>query len=148
MSNAQNSELASRLIYLLKRTQAQMENLNDRALAPIGINSRELAVLIAIAGGEPTSQQQLAERLGVDRTTMVALLDMLEGKGIVSRHPHSDDRRRNIVELTDKGNNTLENGVLASNQAEHTLLGSLSPEAATALRESLRTIVNHPTRLR
>ena len=38
-------------------------------------------MLLVLAGHEPGSQQQAAQRLGVDRTTMVALLDVLEGQG-------------------------------------------------------------------
>ena len=130
MSTIENDGLGSRLIYLLKNSQLIMENLNNRALAPLGIDSRELGILFAIDAGEPTSQQQLAERLGVDRTTMVALLDTLETKAIVSRHPHTDDRRRNVVEITTSGTKLFEAAVRASNTAERELLASLSPEAA------------------
>jgi len=37
-------------------------------------------VLVVCASLEPTSQQQAAQRLATDRTTMVALLDALESK--------------------------------------------------------------------
>lgn len=83
-------------------------------------------------------------RLGVDRTTMVALLDTLEGKGLVSRHPHADDRRRNVVELTDAGRDTLRRATKASDDAEHAFLAPLGPQAAQHLRNSLQSIVNHP----
>ena len=67
------------------------------------MTGRELAVLTVLAGDEPASQQQAAQRLGVDRTTMVALVDALEGKGLVQRHADAADRRRNVVELTAAG---------------------------------------------
>ena len=41
--------------------------------------------------------------LGVDRTSMVALLDALERQGIIARRPSEQDRRRNIIALTDHG---------------------------------------------
>jgi DNA-binding MarR family transcriptional regulator len=75
---------------------------------------------------------------------MVALLDTLEAKGLVARRPHADDRRRNVVELTERGQDTLRRGIEASDGAERTLLAPLSPQAAQQLRHSLQTIVTQP----
>jgi DNA-binding MarR family transcriptional regulator len=138
------AEPRKRLGYLLKHAQLQMAELNEQALTPYGINGRELAVLLVIAGREPASQQQAAQRLGIDRTTMVAILDTLEAKGLVSRHPYADDRRRNVVELTDAGQRTLPRAIEASDDAEREFLATLSPQAAQQLRNSLETIVTHP----
>jgi DNA-binding MarR family transcriptional regulator len=43
-----------------------------------------LAVLTVLAAGRPLSQLEAARRLGVDRTTMIARVDALEAKGLVS----------------------------------------------------------------
>jgi DNA-binding MarR family transcriptional regulator len=137
-------ELSRRLGYLLKHAQLLMAELNAKALAPYGIDSRELGVLLVIAGREPTSQQQAAQRLGIDRTTMVAMLDTLEGKGLVSRHPDADDRRRNVVELTDAGKDTLRRAAKANDDAERQFLAPLSAQAAEQLRDSLQALVFHP----
>jgi DNA-binding MarR family transcriptional regulator len=134
-------ELSRRLGYLLKHAQLRMAELTTEALAPYGINGRELAVLLVLAGRDPQSQQQAARRLGIDRTTMVALLDALEDKGLVARHQHRDDRRRNVVELTETGQTTLHQATKASDQAEAQLLAPLSPKSADALRTALQTIV-------
>ena len=136
-------ELSRRLGYLLKHAQFRMSELTAKALTPYGIDGRELGVLLVLAGREPASQQQAAQRLGIDRTTMVALLDTLEGKGLVSRHPHADDRRRNVVELTEAGQDALRRATDASDDAEREFLAPLSPQAARQLRDSLQTIVAH-----
>ena len=135
-------ELSRRLGYLLKHAQLRMTELTTKALAPYGIDGRELGVLLVLAGREPASQQEAAQRLGIDRTTMVAMLDTLEGKGLVSRHPDANDRRRNVVELTDTGQDTLRQATEASDGAEREFLSSLSPQAAQHLRNSLQTIVS------
>lgn len=137
-------EVTARLGYLLKHANFRMHELADRALAPYGIDGRELGVLVLLASHEPASQQQAAQRLGVDRTTMVALLDTLEHKGLVSRHPDAEDRRRNVVELTTDGQQLLEKATKASDQAERELLAPLSPEAARQFRDALRRVVLHP----
>jgi DNA-binding MarR family transcriptional regulator len=137
-------ELSRRLGYLLKHAQLQLRELTARALMPIGIDGRELAVLLVIADREPTSQQEAAQRLGIDRTTMVAMLDTLERKGLVSRRPDTDDRRRNVVELTHAGRDALHRATKASDDAEREFLAPLPPRAAQHLRAALQAIVSRP----
>ncbi len=135
-------ELSKRLSYLLKHAQLQLTELVTAALKPYGIEGRELGVMTVLAGAEPSSQQQAAQRLGIDRTTMVALLDTLEAKGLVSRHPHEEDRRRNVVELTETGRTTLTEASKATQEAEALFLSPLPPEAGQQLKQGLRTILN------
>jgi DNA-binding MarR family transcriptional regulator len=136
--------LSPRLGYLFKHVQMRMHELNEEALAPFGIDGRELGILLVLAGHEPGSQQQAAQRLGIDRTSMVARLDALEGKGLVSRHPHAEDRRRNVVELTDAGRDTVRLATKASERAEATLLATLSDEDGERLRDALQAILARP----
>lgn len=130
-----------RMGYLLKHAQVRMAELNEQALLPFKINGRELGVLNVLIGREPGSQQQAAQRLGIDRTTMVALLDTLERKGLVARHPHAEDRRRNVVELTEDGQQTVLGANAAAEVAERELMAPLSEAEAKQLRESLQAIV-------
>ncbi|MEV6849918.1 MarR family transcriptional regulator [Actinoplanes sp. NPDC051411] len=135
------SSASSRLGYLFKHAQQRMAQLNAAALAPYDINGRELAVLLVLSDHEPPSQQQAADRLGVDRTTMVALLDALETKGLVTRRPQAGDRRRNVVELTPKGQQVLHDATAASDQAERELTSALTKQEARQLRTLLQAIV-------
>lgn len=134
-------ELIDRLGYLFKHAQLRLSELTAAALEPYGVNGRELAVLLVLAGGEPASQQQAAMRLGVDRTTMVALLDALEDKGLVTRHPHARDRRKNVVELTVVGRDTLDRATEAGEDAERRFLAPLSGPAARQLKDALRALI-------
>src|SRR4051795_8740796 len=110
--------LSTRLTYLLKRALLELDALHEERLAPHGIGARELGVLLLLDAREPESQQQAAKRLGIDRTTMVALIDALENKGFVARRPDAEDRRRNVIALTDSGRKTLQQATRASDQAE------------------------------
>lgn len=130
-------QLRSRLTYLLKHALIELDGLHRELLAPAGVSARELAVLLLLDAREPESQQQAAQRLGVDRTTMVALLDALEGKDLVVRRPDAADRRRNVVELTEHGRATLRRATRASDEAERRLLAVLDEDEATQLRDLL-----------
>ena len=135
-------QLAGRMAYLLKRAFIALEELHDEHLTPLGLNARELAVLLFLDGREPESQQQAALRLGVDRTTMVALLDTLEGKDLVIRRPHEEDRRRNVVDLTHSGRTTLKRAIRASDRAEQQLLADLNDLEAAQLRSLLGRVAS------
>ncbi len=134
-------ELAGRLAYLLKHAQLGLAELTAAALEPYGVSGRELAVLTVLAGQEPASQQQAAQRLGVDRTTMVGLVDALEGKGLVRRQAHAEDRRRNVVELTAAGQDVLRRGGQASEEAERRFLAPLRERDAGLLKAALLTLI-------
>jgi DNA-binding MarR family transcriptional regulator len=132
--------LAGRLGYLLKHAQLRLAELTAAALAPFGVTGRECAVLIAIDDRAPLSQQEVAQRLGVDRTTMVILIDELEGKGLVQRRRDPDDRRKNVVALTGTGRVTLREASRATAEAERRFLGPLSGEEIAGLRQALRAV--------
>lgn len=136
-------QLRARLGYLLKHAFFQLEELHAVQLADGPVNVRELGVLMLLDGREPESQQQAAGRLGVDRTTMVGLLDGLESKGLVARQPDASDRRRNVVVLTDAGRKALKQAKAASDMAERQLLAGLSATEARQLRELLSRVVGH-----
>jgi DNA-binding MarR family transcriptional regulator len=111
--------------YLLKHVQLRFFALGAAALEPLGINGREAAVLRSIAGSQPVSQGEISRAMNVDRTTMVALIDDLQGKGLVRRRQDPDDRRKNAVELTDAGRDTVRRADGVAERAERDFLGPL-----------------------
>jgi DNA-binding MarR family transcriptional regulator len=140
-SGQPKSPTSQRLAYLFKHAERLMSELHVEALAPFDIHARDLGVLLVIDRFEPASQQQVAERLGVDRTTMVAIIDALEAKGIIARRPDADDRRRNVVELTPAGQDLLRQATAASDAAEAKLLAPLSSAQGEQLRDLLARVL-------
>ena len=137
----QRRDFGDALGYLLKHVHLQFNEMSEQALAPLGLDPRELGALQVLAGGPPVSQQQAANVLGVDRTTMVALLDALEAKGVVSRHPDPQDRRRNVVELTEEGMQTFRRASAVYDRAERSFLEPLGARDAQHLRRYLHALV-------
>lgn len=134
--------LTGRLTYLLKRALLDLEDLHAAQLETVGVSGKELGVLLLVDGRDPESQQQIAARLGVDRTTMVGLLDGLEAKGLVARRPDAGDRRRNVIELTGDGQTALGQALRASDEAERRLLAQLDDPEAAQLRALLTRLLS------
>ncbi|MGW4488780.1 MarR family winged helix-turn-helix transcriptional regulator [Amycolatopsis sp. NPDC004368] len=131
-----------RLGYLLKHAQLRLAEVQEPLLAPHGVTGRQVAVLALLADGEPQSQQEAAGRLGVDRTTMVQLVDELEDKTLVRRQVDPADRRRRIVKPTEEGLRVLAAATEASEEAERRLLGPLAGREEQVLREALWAVVH------
>jgi DNA-binding MarR family transcriptional regulator len=133
--------LAHRLGYLLKHAQQQLAQAAGPATAPFGIDGRELATLAVLGAHVPLSQQEAAEQLGIDRTTMVAHVDALEEKGLVERRRSPDDRRKNIVELTPAGRRCLREAGHARDEVERDFLAPLGADGAAQFVRALQVLV-------
>jgi DNA-binding MarR family transcriptional regulator len=133
--------VTQRLGYLLKHAQLRLAELAEPLYAPLGVTGRQLALLTLFGEGPARSQQDGAARLGVDRTTMVALVDELEAKGLVRREVAPGDRRKRLVLLTPEGERVREAGADVTRQAEALLLEPLSAEDAERLRAALHQVV-------
>jgi len=76
----------------------------NRRLRHLGISQAGwLAVTVTAKSKTPLSQSELADRLGVEGATMVAMLDRLVKAQLVTREPSKTDRRVKYVALTEAG---------------------------------------------
>jgi DNA-binding MarR family transcriptional regulator len=131
----------TRIGFLLKHAHERWLIAHRAALDPLGISGRQLAVMHAVARATSPSQQEAADQLGIDRTTMVALIDELEGLGLVAREVDAADRRRNVVALTTRGRQVLRDGLAASDAAEAHFLAPLTAAQQREWRASLGQLV-------
>jgi DNA-binding MarR family transcriptional regulator len=137
--------LAERLGFLLKYAQLSLGARVEPALAPLGLDGREFGVLSVLVDEGPRPQQRLSERMRVDRTTMVALVDGLERKGLVERRRQAEDRRANEIHVLPKGRRTQSRAQRLVEAAEDDLLAPLSDDDRQLLRELLLNVVSVPT---
>ena len=133
--------LTERLSFLLKRTYALLEATIEPGLARLGINGREFGALTLLEAEGPASQQRLAGRIGVDRTTMVALIDALEEKHLVNRHRDPGNRRAYVLEVTAAGHERLRDALKAVELAEQQALAPLSAAESATLTRALQRLV-------
>lgn len=98
----------------------------DTELAGLPGGSRGFMMLSAIAETSCDSQIALAERLGLDRTTVTYLLDGLEKDDLLKRVPDPADRRVRHVNLTATGSARLAELRRNVDQIEAQVLGRLS----------------------
>jgi DNA-binding MarR family transcriptional regulator len=95
--------LSARTAYLLARAASRLQTLGEHDLEALGITPREYSVLAVLAERSPLSQTQVAEVLGLDRTTILRLGAALERKRLLIRKRDANDARAYAVALTAAG---------------------------------------------
>ena len=131
---------AGNLAWLLYRAHWALASELTAALAPLGLSARAYHVLRAALSGEHT-QTELAEMIGLDKTTMVVAVDELERAGLAERHPAPEDRRARIIAVTPAGKRKLAEADSVKERVQEDILGELSPRQAAALLDALSKLV-------
>ncbi|HEY1247263.1 MAG TPA: MarR family winged helix-turn-helix transcriptional regulator [Hyphomicrobiaceae bacterium] len=78
------------------------------ALEPYGLRPGAFSALALISANPGCSQKQLAHRLGMDKSAVVAIIHDLDRQGLATRVRHAQDRRFHALKLTPKGQALLQ----------------------------------------
>jgi DNA-binding MarR family transcriptional regulator len=90
----------------------------------------------------PMSQRDVSERMGIDPSDVVDLVDRLESAGYLRRRRDERDRRRYALEITDAGRQAIERFAGVARAVDETVLGVLEPAQRETLRTLLRRVVD------
>jgi DNA-binding MarR family transcriptional regulator len=107
------------------------------ATAEYGLHPMHFGMLQILDAEEPISQQELGKRAGVDPSTMVARMDVLDENGLVERTRSPDDRRSYQIRLSPKGREALVKLRGVSETHVQRIYGVLTEEERATLQELL-----------
>jgi MarR family transcriptional regulator, lower aerobic nicotinate degradation pathway regulator len=126
--------------YLMARLGEASRRRFHKALEPEGLHPRHFGVMTMLAAHPGMSQHQLHEQTAIDPSSMVAVIDELEARGLAERRPDPADRRARQVFLTEQGKQTLKRirGLAAGLQRE--FFGALTAEERKTLHALLRKL--------
>jgi DNA-binding MarR family transcriptional regulator len=128
--------------YLLARLGESSRRRFGEVLAPAGLHPRHFGVMTMVAAHPGMTQQQLHEKTAIDASSMVAVLDELEAKGLAERRAHPGDRRARTIFLTELGEQTLERVRALTRELQSELLAPLSAEERRTLVALLRKLAS------
>ncbi len=129
----------------LRKASRRLTQLYDTALAPAGLRSTQLSILVELANRstDPPTLAELADALVTDRSSLGHNLRPLEREGFVLLETSTTDRRRRHIVLTSKGKTKCREALRlwqAAQERFEQVFGQ--PEAAT-LRATLLRIAHH-----
>src|ERR1700722_1053020 len=139
------SELEERFSDALHSTSRSWRQAVDRRLKHLGVSQASwMTIAIAAKARSPLSQSELADKLGVEGATMVAMIDRLVKAGLVLREASTTDRRVKRVVLTPAGLKVYEKVKAEGTALRKELLANMDTKKlliATELLEGLRGII-------
>jgi MarR family transcriptional regulator for hemolysin len=98
------TDLDERFSDALHSTSRSWRQAVDRRLKYLGVSQASwMTIAMAAKARSPLSQSELADKLGVEGATMVAMIDRLVKAGLVLREASTTDRRVKRVIITSAG---------------------------------------------
>lgn len=130
-----------RLGFLMVTLTRQWRRFVEEQLAASGLTDATWTPLIHLrAWGDGVTQKELAERVGLDGSSLVRLLDILEGKHLVERRADPANRRSKRIFLTAQGNAAVDNIRTTMLKAELTMLQDLNDDEVDAMLSGVNKI--------
>ena len=122
---------------------AQQTVFRDFAKVVPGLSPGRLGILMLIDANPGVTQSRLAEAVLRDRSTMVAVLDELETRGLIARRQGAD-RRTNGLWLTRPGKTYLADTMRRVHAHERRIAGCLTARERAQLCEMLQRLSASP----
>ena len=137
------AELAGNLGWLLAQASHALSTEMTAAFEAKGGTPRGFCVLSTALTGEFT-QKELADRVGLDKTTMVVTMDALEADGLAERVPSPGDRRARVITVTPAGRKAVTAGRKVVERVQNQVLDTLESHEREALMDALGKLVCGP----
>ena len=147
-------EIAGCTCLRLRRASRKLTQIYDRLLGTAGLTVNQFGLLAQLYGADVRSaglsMGTIADRLGLDPTTLNRNLKPLHLHGLVKDAVDAADRRVHIIRITEKGRRTLERAMPFWRQAQAQVSRALGEEAIGALNglldQSTAKLHAHPGR--
>lgn len=123
----------------LRRATRTITQFYDAQLQPSGLRATQFTVLVTISLIKEITITDLAEQLGMDRTTLTRNLKPLEKQGLVVSHA-GEDRRTRVVTLTEQGQEAVNKALPMWEKAQKRVVEALGPEKFNQLLANLSEV--------
>ena len=134
--------LPSLLGYMLRRTQSAVfgDFVATFSKASEALTPGEFGLLVLVDRNAGLSQMALARALGIDRSTLVPILDRLQARGLLMRHRSPTDGRTHALALTPTGEKALARFARLVRAHEKRIASGLSSAETRTLIELLEKV--------
>jgi DNA-binding MarR family transcriptional regulator len=112
----------------------------EAAFAPFGLTASQFSTLVAAAYGDGASLSDMADRIGMDRTTLTRVLDPLVRRGLVVSSSDKRDARTRLIRLSGEGRALLSQAIPAWEKIQAETLARIGKEAWPDLKSALMKV--------
>lgn len=125
----------------LRKATRLVTQIYDGALQPTGLRATQFSLMATVEKLQPIPLTQLADALGMDRTTLTRNLKPLTERGLI-RVDHEEDQRVRIINLTADGADVFAKAVPHWEVAQSRMVDNLGPEGWSSLLNNLDATVS------
>lgn len=118
--------LSGLLGYQLRRASVAFQADLAETLRPFDLRMITYTALVLLETNPGLSQSQLAGLMDIERPNLVAIIDELQDRGLLTRDRSEEDRRSYALNLTDDGRTLAKKATQAVAKHEARLLDGLS----------------------
>ena len=120
---------------LIKRASLKVEKTALTILAPYSMNLTQFKIIVYLYNAPPASTRQvdLERAFSMTNPSVTSVLHTLEKKGLVQREENPEDKRSNVIVLTDKATHMQSELEAAGERLEEAITENLSPEERSTL---------------
>ena len=119
--------------YHLRRSQLAVFADFERAMSGLDLTPGQFGVLARVAANPGLTQSALGRAIGLERSTVVSVIDKLERRKLVVRREAEGDRRANALVLSDEGQKLFREATRRVRMHERRIARHLSPAEAKSL---------------
>jgi MarR family transcriptional regulator for hemolysin len=136
--NGPESPLFAQLLFGVGR---QWRRMLETPLAELGLTEASWVPLFHLhTGGDGISLKTLAQRVGLDSSTLVRVVDLLEAQGLLLRDMDPTDRRSKLLFLTAAGRARFVEVRAHLREAEEQLLHGLDAQLVGSMRQGMELL--------
>ncbi|WP_321812207.1 MULTISPECIES: MarR family winged helix-turn-helix transcriptional regulator [unclassified Burkholderia] len=121
----------------LRQAARFVTQLYERHLAPVGVTAAQFSIMANLSRRPGLLMSELADRLVMDRTTLLRALKPLQRDGFVAAAASEHDARAHALSLTKLGERTYAQAKVAWQAAQDEFETQFGQSRAQALRDEL-----------
>ncbi|MDC8451886.1 MAG: MarR family transcriptional regulator [Candidatus Nitrosotalea sp.] len=135
------SESVGTLIALAAKSQERLAEIEIKK--QLGLTPAQWKVILVLNMMDGLTQREIAEKINIDGSTLVPVIDKMEQSGLVERKADSKDRRNNRIFLTKKSESTVDSIIMIILQLRKIIYSGISEDQISSIKNVLKTLIKN-----
>lgn len=135
------SESVGTLIALAAKSQERLAEIEIKK--QLGLTPAQWKVILVLNMMDGLTQREIAEKINIDGSTLVPVIDKMEQGGLVERKADSKDRRNNRIFLTKKSESTVDSIIMIILQLRKIIYNGISEDQISSIKNVLKTLIKN-----
>ena len=135
------SESVGTLIALAAKSQERLAEIEMKK--QLGLTPAQWKVILVLSITDGSTQKEVAEKINIDGSTLVPVIDKMEQAGLVERRADSKDRRNNRIYLTKKSESTIDSIIVIILQLRKIIYRGISEDEINTTRNVLQLLIKN-----